>query len=421
MDAMFSNATDFNQDIGLWNVQNVINMSSMFNNATSFNQNIGLWDVYNVTDMSNMFNNATNFNQDISLWNVQNVINMSNMFNNATSFNENIGLWNVQNVINMSDMFASSKFNQPIGNWNVQNVINMSAMFAGCTDFNQDISKWNTSKVINMEAMFGQAKSFNQNIGNWKVQNVKDMTAMFDDCGLSYKNYDKILLGWSKLKNLSKNIILGARKIFYTNKKARFILTSAPNKWRIYGDRYKKIVCFNEGTKILCSINMKEQYIPVQMLKVGDLVKTYNHGYRKIVKIIKGILINEPNNYKRCMYIMKKNNNNGLIDDLIITGNHPFFVDNLQPNEYSMQKNHFIQKIHNKYLLLSYISQKFKSIKDNDVYNYYNFILECDVTSNYSKFGVYANGLLVEIHNNKKLNKNNDFINKIILKKLQQK
>jgi hypothetical protein len=74
-------------------------------------------------------------------------------------------------------------------------------------------------------------------------------------------------------------------------------------------------------------------------------------------------------------------------------------------------------------LLLPYISQKFKSIKDNNKYNYYNFILECDKTSNYNKFGVYANGLLVEIHNNKDLNKNKniDFINKIILKKLRQK
>ena len=39
----------------------VTNMSNMFNGASNFNQNIGGWNVSNVTNMSNMFNGASNF------------------------------------------------------------------------------------------------------------------------------------------------------------------------------------------------------------------------------------------------------------------------------------------------------------------------------------------------------------------------
>ena len=42
-------------------------------------------------------------------------------------------------------------------------------------------------------------------------------------------------------------------------------------------------ICFNQGTKILCcNKNLKEEYISIENLKKGDLVKTYKHGYKKI-------------------------------------------------------------------------------------------------------------------------------------------
>lgn len=42
----------------------------MFLECTNFNQDIGDWDVSNVTNMDRMFRWATNFNQDLSRWNV---------------------------------------------------------------------------------------------------------------------------------------------------------------------------------------------------------------------------------------------------------------------------------------------------------------------------------------------------------------
>ena len=48
MSEMFSNAYDFNQEIGDWDVSSVENMYQMFLQASAFNQEIGDWDVSSV-------------------------------------------------------------------------------------------------------------------------------------------------------------------------------------------------------------------------------------------------------------------------------------------------------------------------------------------------------------------------------------
>ena len=172
----------------------VINLNQMFRGCSNFNGNIGHWDVSNVNNMERMFQN-TPFNQDIGSWNVGNVVSMVLMFIN-TPFNQDIGSWNVSKVTNMYRMFRDSSFNQDIGGWNVSKVTNMHGMFTN-TPFNQDIGGWNVGNVTNMQAMFYGASDFNQDISSWNVSNVTNMITMFFSVTLSTTNYDALLIGWS--------------------------------------------------------------------------------------------------------------------------------------------------------------------------------------------------------------------------------
>jgi hypothetical protein len=155
--------------------------------------------------------------------------------------------------------------------------------------------------------------------------------------------------------------------------------------------------CFNEGTKILClNKNLEEEYIPIENLRKGDLVKSYKHGYRKIDLIGKNPMINNPEKWWECMYKIEKTETNELIEDLIVTGGHAILVDDL--GNYKKKNDKIFGKtpmIDNKYLLLSSVSNYFKKLENNNLYIYYHFILENN-GNNDERFGVWANGILTE-------------------------
>jgi len=253
MSGMFRAATNFNQPIDSWATGNVSNMADMFKEASSFDQPVGSWDVSSVTDMARMFSGATNFNQDISQWGVSSVTDMRAMFRGANSFDQPIGPWDVSSVTDMGSMFeGATSFNGDISSWNVSNVTrrSMTNMFKGASSFNQPIGSWNVSSVTSMSSMFRGAASFNQPIGSWSMSGVYDITNMFRDAisfnqdlsswdvssvgrspyiiggdppafgnifansGLSSANYDRTLIGWSRL-DLVSDISFGASGVAY--------------------------------------------------------------------------------------------------------------------------------------------------------------------------------------------------------------
>ena len=191
----FTTPNPFNQDISYWDVSNVTDMNRMFA-GTLFNQDISNWDVSGVTTMVAMFSISI-FDQPIGNWDVSSVVDMKVMFNNS-QFNQPIGNWDVSNVTDMNNMFYYSHFNQPIGNWDVGNVTDMSYMFS-YSSFNQDIGGWDVSKVTSMEGMFNSLdlyvnvdpNPFNQDISSWDVSSVMDMSFMF-----GHSSFNQDLSSW---------------------------------------------------------------------------------------------------------------------------------------------------------------------------------------------------------------------------------
>ena len=176
-----------------------------------------------------------------------------------------------------------------------------------------------------------------------------------------------------------------------------------------YVPSYPVTVCFSEGTKILCYTQLekslicilKEEYRLVQHLKIGDLVKSYLHGYRKISKKLNGSFINNPNDegVANCMYRMKKTKDNGLIEDLTLTRNHGVLVEKLTENEEKIIDKNNLPVIDNLLSIITADSDKFEKVLDTNVYKYYHFSLDGD-GDNDRRFGVWANGLLVETPSN---------------------
>ena len=248
----------FNANISMWNVSNMVSMFGFFSSISAFNQDIGDWDVSSVTDMRYMFQNATSFNQDIGDWDVSSVTEYGAIcFVIATSFSQDIGDWDVSNVSShylppeneyccydgMLAMFRNSPFNQDISNWDVSSVTAMSYMFAN-TPFNQDISIWNVGNVRMFGYMFWNAESFNQDLSQWNIENLgwiesDFLYGIFDNSGLTYENYDNVIISWSQQNILNdapewvnsyKSI--GAEGVYYCNsEEARQILIN--NGWTI--------------------------------------------------------------------------------------------------------------------------------------------------------------------------------------------
>ncbi len=132
-------------DLSKLDVSQITNMDSVFC-FSNFNCDLGNWDVSNVTNMLDMFFFAKKFNSPLNDWDVSNVIDMNYMFFEAISFNQDISKWDVSKVKYISYMFANTlEFNQNISSWNLENIINCDCMFNKAESF---IDKYNSSEPL---------------------------------------------------------------------------------------------------------------------------------------------------------------------------------------------------------------------------------------------------------------------------------
>lgn len=168
---------------------------------------------------------------------------------------------------------------------------------------------------------------------------------------------------------------------------------SALLKMKIY------VPCFKEGTKILClTSQMKEEYIPIQNIRKGDLVKTSLHGFVPVSMIGKSVISNPSGSerIKNRLYKCSKSQYPELFEDLYITGCHSILVNNLSESqrEKTMESLGDIFITERKYRLMAYLDERCEPYSEMGRYTIWHFALEND--DYYMNYGVYANGLLVE-------------------------
>ncbi|EXU60596.1 BspA family leucine-rich repeat surface protein [Mycoplasma mycoides] len=96
-----------------WKVEECVSWDGLFG-TISFPRTIKRVPKYlpkNKWSLNYLFDNATNFNQDISMWNTSNVEDMEDMFRGASSFNQDLSRWNVSKVLGKSsqDIYVSNR------------------------------------------------------------------------------------------------------------------------------------------------------------------------------------------------------------------------------------------------------------------------------------------------------------------------
>ena len=172
-------------------------------------------------------------------------------------------------------------------------------------------------------------------------------------------------------------------------------------------------MCFKEKTLILCLMNKKLKYLPIECLNQFTYVYTKKDGFKRIKYLIKMKLLNTSIRTINKLYIMKNENN--LIKDLYVTGSHAILKDNISEVE-NNKMSRLLEKIndHNynkmlddKYKVIACFDKNFKQYNEQGYFNIYHIVLENngDVEKNY---GIYANGLLVESTNEKTMEKDID-------------
>jgi surface protein len=276
MSGLFTNATNFDDDISSWNVSsvtnmylmffgayafgtntftsdisnwerispdvstlaNVIDMGAMFAATYNFDVNIGNWNTSNVINMSQMFDTSINFNQNINSWIVSGVTNMSNMFNYASSFDQPLNSWDVSNVMYMSGMFShAAAFDRPLNNWVVSNVTDFSYTFQFATLFNQPLNNWQVQYANNFQGMFNHATAFDYPLDGWNIgyaQNMTDFMTGKDSTNYSIQNTTSLLQSWSSQSlQPSVTLDLGNIDILITDLPYIASLTGSPNNWTV--------------------------------------------------------------------------------------------------------------------------------------------------------------------------------------------
>lgn len=201
LSGMFAGCEKFVEDVSLWKVDNVENMSALFDNCKNYDgKGLEKWNVSNVKDMSFMFRFNNKNVADLKNWDVSHVENMAYMFADCSNLKTDFAHWKTGACKNFKRMFSNCRsFNSQIDYWDVSQGIDFTGMFESCPVFDRNLSAWVLSKAQSTERMFAYCTNFNSDLTYWDVSNVINANAMFMDC----RNFNGGLSKWT-FKNLQE-------------------------------------------------------------------------------------------------------------------------------------------------------------------------------------------------------------------------
>lgn len=165
--------------------------------------------------------------------------------------------------------------------------------------------------------------------------------------------------------------------------------TGASNMYAVYS-----YPCFLQGTRILRwnPDNCSEEYIRVEALKRGDLIKTSRTGYKSISIIGHARLLNPSSdaNTKNRLYRFPE------FEDLCITGDHCTLLYDVDDAKLEQIKDYMgkIYVTEGNYRVPACLDDRAKPYTKSGPATIWHFALEHD--DPYANYGIYANGLLVE-------------------------
>jgi hypothetical protein len=161
------------------------------------------------------------------------------------------------------------------------------------------------------------------------------------------------------------------------------------------------VTCFGENTKILCfnTLKVAEEYVSVQYIRPGTLVKTVMNSYVRVDMIGKSSIKSYANDdrIKNRLYKCNKDNYPEIVDeDLILTGCHSILVDYLtdEQREKTIQEIEQVYITDRKYRLFTFLDPRAEPYQVDGELPIYHIALENE--NYYMNYGIYANGLLVE-------------------------
>lgn len=209
-------------DIEQWGTVKWTNMNKAFEDCINLKISAGdVPDLSNVKDMSMMFRNCKLLNgpNNIGSWDVSNVVIFEQIFSYCESFNQPLNNWNLQNANSIAGLFGFAKsFNQPLNKWNINKAVIIHYMFLNASAFNQNIGSWKLDSVIYIDGIFNNSGmdcyNYSKTLSGWSnYSNIPTNLTLgaigmkYSDSAISDRNYLINSKGWSIIGDTLSNTI----------------------------------------------------------------------------------------------------------------------------------------------------------------------------------------------------------------------